>query len=162
MEILRARPNLWVANQWRKTYGFSADGNGFCARNEDFTQGRFFNPAHSKDGYLVSDCKNLKCRRVLEFLVSILLPDKGARVTIGVANTILACFEGRRFVDWGLVFYGAVKKMVSGLGGTKPSNLSPFLFHLYKAAECLDADEERYFKATRMAEAYGCDDTDEE
>ena len=52
--------------------------------------------------------------------------------------------------------------MVSGVGGTKPSNLSPFLFHLYKASECLDAEEERYYKATRVEEAYGFDDSDEE
>ena len=38
----------------------------------------------------------------------------------------------------------------------------PFLFHLYKASEWLDAEEERYFKATRVAEAYGFDDLDEE
>ena len=80
-----------------------------------------------------------------KFLVPILLPDKGARVTIGVASTILACFEGRRAVDWGLVSFDHVKKMVSGVGGTKPSSLSPFLFHLYKASKCLDAEEERYF-----------------
>ena len=84
---------------------------------------------------MLTDCKNLRCRRVLEFLVPILLPDKGARIIIGVASTIIACFEGRRFVDWGVIFYNTVKRMVSETGGTKPSSLSPFLFHLYKAAE---------------------------
>ena len=158
---LRARPNQWVANQWRKTYRFGPNGNGLCSRNKDYTQGRFSNPAHSKDGYLVSDCKNLRYRRVLEFLVSILLPDKSTRVTIEVASTIIACFEGRRFVDWRVIFYNTVKRMVSGIGGTKPSSLSPFLFHLYKAAECLDAEEEAYYKSIRVAEAYGLEDSEE-
>ena len=33
---------------------------------------------------------------------------------------------------------------------------------MYKASEWLDAEEERYFKATRVAEAYGFDDSDED
>ena len=79
----------------------------------------------------------------------ILLLHKGAQVIIGVASTIIACFEGRRFVDLEVIFYNTVKRMVSGIGGTKPSTLSPFLFHLYKATECLDAEEETYYKSTR-------------
>ena len=52
--------------------------------------------------------------------------------------------------------------MVSGVGGTKPSALSPFFFHLYKATECLDEEEVRYYKTTRVDEAYGFEDSDEE
>ena len=89
---------MWTAVTWRKTYGFGPDGNGFCAGNEDFTPGRFSGPVHSKDGYLTSDCKNPRARRVLQFLVSILLPDRGARVTVGAASTTLGCFEGKRLV----------------------------------------------------------------
>ena len=65
---------------WRKTYGFGSDGNGLCIRSEDFTQGRFNGSVHSKDGYLTADCKDPRARRVLEFLVLILLPDKGTRL----------------------------------------------------------------------------------
>ena len=39
---LRAKPNMWTTVTWRKTYGFGPDGKGFCARNQDFTPGRFF------------------------------------------------------------------------------------------------------------------------
>ena len=51
--------------------------------------------------------------------------------------------------------------MVSGLGGTKPSSLTPFLYHLYKTAECLSQEEDGYYKATRVAKAYGFDDDKE-
>ena len=102
----------------RKTYGFGSDGDKICTRSEDFTQGKFNSPVHSKDGYLTADCKNPRARRVLEFLVPILLPDKGARITIGIASTILGCFEDRRAVDWRQVFFDHVKKMVSGVGCT--------------------------------------------
>ena len=78
---------------------FGSDGDGICSRKEDYTQGKFNSPVHSKDGYLTADCKDPKARRVLEFLVQILLTDKGARVTVEVASTILGCFEGRRAID---------------------------------------------------------------
>ena len=74
---------------------------------------------------------------MLEFLIPILLLDKSARVTVGVANTILGCFGNQRTVDWGLDFADQVKRMVPGVGGTKPSGFSPILFHLYKAMEGL-------------------------
>ena len=68
---------MYTTVTWRKTYGFEPDGNGFRTRNKDFILGRFSGPVHNKDGYLMSDCSNPRARRVLEFLVSILLPDKG-------------------------------------------------------------------------------------
>ena len=105
---IRAKPNMWTTVTWRKTYGFGPDGAGFCARNEDFTPGRFSGPVHSKDRYLMNDCSNPRVRRVLEFLVSIMFPDKGARVTVEIASLILGSFENKRKVDWGLILYGTV------------------------------------------------------
>ena len=29
-----AKPNMWTAVQWRKTYGFGAEGSGFCTRKK--------------------------------------------------------------------------------------------------------------------------------
>ena len=96
---LRARPSQWTALAWRGAYGFGTNEQRVCGRGEDFTVGRFNHPVHSKDGYLIADCKDPRARRVLEFLVPILLPDKGARVTVGIASTILGCFENQRAVD---------------------------------------------------------------
>jgi hypothetical protein len=159
---IRAQPNQWTAMKWRKVYEFGTQGEGICTRNEDHASGKFVNPVHSKDGYLTADCKDPRARRVLEFLVPILLPEKGARVTVGMASTILGSFSGKRPVDWGMVFAEQVKKMVAGIGSTKPSGLSPFLFHLYKEHGCLDEDELRYYKATHVEEAYGFEDSGEE
>ena len=61
---------------------FQNRGKGLCGRNEDFTQGKFHHPVHNKDGYFTADRNDPRARRVLEFLVPILLPDKGARVTM--------------------------------------------------------------------------------
>ena len=73
----------------------------------------------------MSDCSNPRAKRVLEFQVPIVLPDKDARVTVGITCLIVGSFENKRKVDWGLIFYGTVRKMVSGLGGTKPNSLTP-------------------------------------
>ena len=39
-------------------------------------------PINPKDGYAVVDCKEPRARRVLEFLVPLLYPEKPTRVTI--------------------------------------------------------------------------------
>ena len=98
----------------------------------------------------------------MDFLVPILLPDKGARVTAGIASCILGSLEMKRQVDWGLIFYGTVQRMVSGLGGTKHSCLTPFLYDLYKFEGCLSKDEESFYKATQVAEQYGVNEDEEE
>ena len=43
--------------------------------------------------------------------------------------------------------------MVSGVGASKPSALFPFLLHLYRAIECLDEEEVRYYKTAQVEEA---------
>ena len=57
-----------------------------------------------KDGYVVGDCRNGRQRRVLEFLVPIVHSNKPTRVTITIENTIFGALDGRREVDWGVVF----------------------------------------------------------
>ena len=55
----------------------------------------------------------------------------------------MGCFENKRAVDWGLVFADQDRRMVFRVGGSKPSALSPFFVHLYRAMECLDEEEVR-------------------
>ena len=49
------------------------------------------------------DYKEPRARRVLEFLVPLLYPEKPTRVTITVGNTIFGALSGERPVDWGVV-----------------------------------------------------------
>ena len=55
------------------------------------------------DGYAIADCRDPRVRRVLEFLVPLLYPEKPTRVTITVGNTIFGALSGERPVDWGVV-----------------------------------------------------------
>ena len=54
---------------------------------------------NSKDGFAIADCKEARARRVLEFLVPLMYPEKPTRVTIMVGNTIFGALSGKRPVD---------------------------------------------------------------
>ena len=41
-----------------------------------------------KDGFAIVDCKDLRAKKVLEFLNPILYPEKPTRITVMVGNTI--------------------------------------------------------------------------
>ena len=60
---------------------------------EKFVDGKFKNPVSPKDGYVVPDCKDMRAKLVLEFLVPILYPEKPTRVTITITNTIFGALS---------------------------------------------------------------------
>lgn len=105
--------------------------------------GKFQNTPHTKDGYNVSNCKDERERRVLEFLVPILNLDRGNRMTITLGNTIFGALSGDRKIDWGVVLREYIAKLCTGVGKTKPSCICPFLYHLYHAQDCMMAQEKQ-------------------
>ena len=100
---VRQAPEKWTAKEWRKVYGFGREGEGMASRTDQFIDGMFFGHVNPKDGYAVADCKDPKVKRVLEFLVPLLYPEKPTRVTITVGNTIFGALCGERPIDWGIV-----------------------------------------------------------
>ena len=89
----------WSAKEWRKVYGFAREGEGMASRTDRFIDGKFFGRVNPKDGYAVVDCKEPRTRKVLEFLVPLLYPEKPTRVTITVGNTIFGALSRERPVD---------------------------------------------------------------
>ena len=73
---IRDRPQLWTANLWCDTYNFPRGGSGVSNRMEGHHEGCFMHQVDPKDGYSVGDCRNDPQRRLLEFLVPIVDPDK--------------------------------------------------------------------------------------
>ena len=57
----------------------------------------------AKDGHAVSDCIDPRERRVLEFVVPILYPEKPNRVAKEVGNTIFEALNGGVKIKWGQV-----------------------------------------------------------
>ena len=94
-------PEKWTAKEWRKVYSFGRGGEGMASRTDQFIDGMFSGRVNPKDGYAVVDCKDPRVKRVLEFLVPLLYPEKPTRVTITVGNTIFGALSEERPVDWG-------------------------------------------------------------
>jgi hypothetical protein len=78
---------------------------------------------------------------MLEFLMSILNPEKPKRISLTMANTLFGAMSGVRPVNWGLLIHEVFGRAIPHIG-RKPSYLSPFLLHLYRRYDCITADEE--------------------
>ena len=114
--IVRQAPERWTTKEWRKVYGFAKEGQGMALRTDRFIDGRFSGRVNPKDGYVVVDCKEPRARRVLEFMVPLLYPEKPTRVTITVGNTIFGALSGEKPVDWRVVVKDLVQRLLSGMG----------------------------------------------
>ena len=117
----------WTVKEWRKVYGFGRGGEGMASRTDRFIDGMFSGRVNPKDGYAVVDCRDPRVKRVLEFLVPLLYPEKPTRVTITVGNTIFGALSGERPVDWGIVVKDLVQRLLSGNSHCRGNNIGEFL-----------------------------------
>ena len=138
---IRARPETWDTGRWREAYGFSVGGEGFASKMDKFIGGKFQNAANPKDGFAIADCEDSRAKRVLEFLIPILYPEKPTRVTVTVGNTIFGALLGERKVDWRILLQAVVAKLVDGVRKFKATPIGPYLFHLYMGQELLNGEE---------------------
>ena len=148
------RPEEWTAGVWREVYNFAPGGGGMANRTNLYIEGKFRNEADPKDGYLVRDCRDARERRVLEFLVPIVHPDKPTRVTRTLGNTIFGALSGDRSVDWAIIFMELVNRLVGGAGKAKPTPICSFLYHLYESKGLLTEDEETNYKSAHKLNRY--------
>ena len=148
------RPQLWTADLWRDTYQLPRGGSGLSNRMEGHHEGRFMHQVDPKDGYSVSDCRVDRHRRLLEFLVPIVHPDKPTRVTITIGNTIFGALDSGREVDWGVVFRDMAQRLAKEVEKPKPTPICPFLFHLYEGQGLLTADEELDYRTAQEMAGY--------
>ena len=143
---VRQAPEKWTAKEWRKVYGFGRGGEGMASRTDRFIDGMFSGRINPKDGYAVADCKDPRVKRVLEFLVPLLYPEKPTRVTITVGNTIFGALSGERPVDWGIVVKDLVQRLLSRMGKSKATPICPYIFHLYHLHELLLPAEKKEYR----------------
>ena len=127
----------WTVKEWRKVYDFGQGGEGMAFRTDRFIDGMFSGRVNPKDGYAIADCKDTRVKRVLEFLVPLLYPEKPTRVTITVGNTIFGALSGERPIDWGIVVKDLVQRLLSGMRKSKATPIYPYVFHLYQSHELL-------------------------
>ena len=141
---VRQAPEKWTTKEWRKFYGFAREGEGMASRTNRFIDGKFSGQVNPKDAYAVVDCKEPRARRVLEFLVPLLYPEKPTRVTITVENTIFGALSEERPIDWGVVVKDLVQRLLSRMGRSKATPICLYVFHLYQAHELLLPAEKEY------------------
>ena len=123
-------------------------------RMEGHHEGRFMHQVDPKDGYSVGDCRIDRHRRLLEFIVPIVHPNKPTRVMITIGNTIFGALDGGREVDWGVVFRDMAQRLAREVGKPKPTSICPFLFHLYEGQGLLMADEELDYRTAKEMAGY--------
>ena len=143
---VRQASEKWSAKEWRKVYGFAREGEGMISQTDRFIDSKFSGRVNPKDGYVVVDCKKPRARKVLEFFVPLLYPEKPTRVTITVGNTIFGALSGERPVDWGIVVKDLVQRLLSGMEKSKATPICPYVFHLYHSHELLLLAEKKEYQ----------------
>ena len=133
----RRDPESWDPDTWARVYGFPRGvGAGLAGRKDGLCAGKFRGELDPKEGLHPANCRNPRERRVLEFLMPILYPEKPKRISLTMANTLFGALSGVRPVNWGLLIHEVVGRAIPNIG-QKPSYLSPFILHLFKHYECI-------------------------
>ena len=139
---------------WRKVYNFLPGGGGLANRTDKYVEGKFLHEVDPKDDFPVRECRDARERRLLEFLVPIVHPNKPTRVTRTLENTIFGAMSGERSVDWSIIFMELVNRLVGGASKTKSTPICPFLYHLYESKGLLTEEEETDYKAAQELNRY--------
>ena len=142
MDTKRRDPDSWTPDVWNRIYGFPRGIlEGWVGRRDGLFAGKFRGDADPKEGFHPENCRNRRERRVLEFILPILNPDKPKRISLTMANTLFGAMSDIRLVDWGLIIHEVVGRALPHIG-RKPSFLFPFILHLYQHYDLLTAEEE--------------------
>ena len=106
---------------------------------------RFANPPNPKDGYPLLEYKDPRARRMLEFVVPILYPEKLVRVTVTIGNTIFGAYTREREVDWALVIRDTNRRLLTKIGKSKPTPICSYLLHLYILHDVVQAEDKKVY-----------------
>ena len=98
----------------------------------------------------------------MKYLEAILSPERSNRITVTLANTIFGALSGDRKVDWGVVMRDQTKRLVGDIGKSKPSPITPFLYHLYQAHGWLTNRELDSYDTAKAMSEFEIEDPDEE
>jgi hypothetical protein len=138
----RRDPENGTPDVWNRVNKFPRGiSEGWTGCRDGLFTGKFRGDADPKEAFQPANCRSKRERRVLEFLLPILNPDKPKRINLTMANTLFGAMSGIRPVNRGILIHEVVAQAFPHIG-RKPSFLSPFILHLYQHYELLLADEE--------------------
>jgi hypothetical protein len=152
---IRAIPTRWTEECWREVYNFSTGGGGMAGRKDEYVKDCFQALPSPKDGYAIEDCTDARHRRVLEFLVPILYPEKPNRITVTMDNTVFGALNGGRKENWARIIANLIIQLAARVGKSRASPICPFLYHLYERKELLKPEEEKSWKIQEAMMKYG-------
>ena len=153
---VRGKLEWWTMLTWRETYRFKPEGYGWASTTDKYIVSQFQNPVNPKDMFAVGDCKDFRAKQVLEFLVPILYPEKPTHVIVMVGNIIFKALLGERPINWGLLLFHVVERMVALVGKEKPTTVCPYMFHLYKEHQVLLSLELAAYTLKMKMVQYNC------
>ena len=122
-------------------YGFPRKGEGLASPIDCYLNDQFSNPVNFKDGFALSNYKDVRGHRILEFLDLILYPKNPTQITIIVENTIFGALSKDRKVDWATVIGDVVQKLVFKVEKPKTFSIYPYVFYLYHWLDPLKREE---------------------
>ena len=103
-ETKRRDPGNWTLGTWAKVYGFDKGiKEGWACRKDGMFAGKFKGEVDPKEGLHPVNCKNPRERRMIEFMMPILNPEKPKRITLTMANTLFGVLSEVRPVNWGII-----------------------------------------------------------
>ena len=120
-----------------------------ASRNNTFVNDKFSHMVDPKDGYPIRNCRDVRHRRLLEFILPIIHLDKPIQVMITIGNTIFGALDGGRLEDWRLVFQDLAQNLVVGARKTKSTSICLFIFHLYHNKDILTKEEDTDYRAAQ-------------
>ena len=109
----RRDPESWNPDTWARVYGFPKRvGAGLAGRKDGLCAGKFRGDVDPKEGLHPANCRNPRERRVLEFLMPILYPEKPKRISLTMANTLFGALSGIRPMNWALLIHKIVGRPI--------------------------------------------------
>ena len=138
---MRQDPEKWTTEVWAEVYGFTLrKGEGWASRKISLYVGKFRRDHDPKDGFHPGNCRNPRERKIIEFNLPILSPEKPKHLSITMANTLFEAISGVCPVNWGRLIQEYVEESIPHIG-RKPSFLSPYILHLYQHYGCINEAE---------------------
>lgn len=129
---IRGRWKAWSPELRATVYFASSKGSGRAIQTNKYSADKLKNLANTKEGNAVGDSTNPWDQQILQFLISILYPEKPTRVTMTMANTFFGALDvwmnpmPRPVSSTGII-HSIVDKVAENLVGKKLSFVSPYL-----------------------------------
>ena len=83
-------------------------------------------------------------------------------MTVTVGNTIFGAYTREREVDWALVIWDVVRRLLTGVDISKPTPICLYLLHLYIAHNVVQADDKKVYMVGESFMRHEVDPDEEE